>query len=170
MTLINELRTAHISGDGKYRYELKRVWNKKLKRVVFIGLNPSTADGEQDDATIRRLRNFAKAWGYGGFVIINLFAYRSTNPRILVEEGYKHGREHIIGPRNKEYIFKYLHKTKYPIAMLMWGNNVPMRFIKYARQIADFWIPKAHYFKKTKEDNPAHPVRLSASLKPIKWV
>lgn len=75
---------AIISGCGKYRYSLWRTWDKKLPKVMFIMLNPSTADAYEDDPTIRRCINFAKSWGYGGIVVGNLFAYRATNPKKLI--------------------------------------------------------------------------------------
>lgn len=102
---------AEISPCGTYRYRLWREWRlhpapaqwdmwvdhagkpiidgagKQLgepKSCVFIMLNPSTADGEQDDPTIRRCVGFAKAWGYDRLEVLNLFAYRATKPKELL--------------------------------------------------------------------------------------
>lgn len=72
-------KTANVNGD--YRYRLGRYWDNKKRNVLFIGLNPSTADAYEDDATIRRLIGFSKDWGFGGLTIVNLFAYRSTDPK-----------------------------------------------------------------------------------------
>ena len=69
-------RNAELSACGKYRYRLSRIWDDKKPLVLFIMLNPSTADAEQDDPTIRRCIAFAKNWGYGGFMAGNLFAFR----------------------------------------------------------------------------------------------
>jgi hypothetical protein len=74
---------AHISPCGRYRYWLSRVWNDKIQPVCWIMLNPSTADHTQDDPTIRRCMAFARAWGAGGIYVVNLFAYRATNPAEL---------------------------------------------------------------------------------------
>ena len=63
-----------------YRYLLS--WEKK-HQIIFIGLNPSTADERIDDPTIRRCRGFAESWGYGKMYMLNLFAYRSTDPNPL---------------------------------------------------------------------------------------
>ena len=71
---------AMLSVDRKYRYVLTRTWDETLSNIMFVGLNPSTADETTDDPTIRRCINFAKSWGYGGLYMVNLFAYRSTNP------------------------------------------------------------------------------------------
>ncbi|WP_417651456.1 DUF1643 domain-containing protein, partial [Acinetobacter baumannii] len=59
---------AIISDCNKYRYSLWRIWDKEKPIFTFVGLNPSTADREQDDRTIRRCINFAKSWG-GGLLI-----------------------------------------------------------------------------------------------------
>ena len=66
-------KNATFSSCRTYRYSLSRIWDKKKKYVLFVGLNPSTADEEVDDPTIRRCINYAKNWGYGGFLMVNLF-------------------------------------------------------------------------------------------------
>lgn len=71
---------AEISACGKYRFTLTREWDPDAGKVVFIGLNPSTADASNDDPTIRRCIGFARAWGMGGLVMVNLFPFRATDP------------------------------------------------------------------------------------------
>jgi hypothetical protein len=73
------LREAEISEDGKYRYALMRMWDDK-PLMMFCMLNPSTADATKDDPTIRRCIGFAKDRGYGGIYVVNLMAYRATDP------------------------------------------------------------------------------------------
>jgi len=75
---------ARFSPCSTWRYSLTRKWNA-LPLLGFIGLNPSTADETEDDPTIRRCIGFARDWGFGGIVMLNLFAYRSTDPRQLRE-------------------------------------------------------------------------------------
>jgi hypothetical protein len=77
------LRDAELSACGRYRYGLWRTWDQALPQVAFVMLNPSTADAEQDDPTIRRCIGFARLWGYGSLAVGNLFAYRATDPREL---------------------------------------------------------------------------------------
>lgn len=77
------IRSAVISKDGLYRYTLRRVWDESKPLLNFVLLNPSKADAETDDATVRRCIGFAKLWGFGGIVITNLYAYRSTDPKKL---------------------------------------------------------------------------------------
>lgn len=71
-----------ISDCGTYRYTLTRRWGDGFTQV-FCMLNPSTADAEKDDPTIRRCISFAKREGAGGLLVVNLFAYRATNPKSL---------------------------------------------------------------------------------------
>ncbi len=79
---------AFFSELRTHRYTLWRNWETVFidhprQLVAFIGLNPSTADENLDDPTIRRCIGFAKQWGYSGFVMLNLFAYRATDPRVM---------------------------------------------------------------------------------------
>ncbi|MGW4623472.1 DUF1643 domain-containing protein [Streptomyces sp. NPDC004592] len=85
---------AVLSPCGTYRYRLDRIWDEDLAPMVWVMLNPSTADHAEDDATIRRCTSFARAAGHGGFTVVNLFALRSKDPKQL--------REHAdpIGPIN----------------------------------------------------------------------
>lgn len=74
---------AEFSPCGRYRYTLTRIWDETKPVINWIALNPSTADANRDDPTIRRETAFSKAWGFGGLVKTNLFAWRSTDPHIL---------------------------------------------------------------------------------------
>ena len=74
---------AGFSRCGRYRYWLRRHWDNELPQCAFIGLNPSTADAQVDDPTLRRCIGFARQWGYGSLLLVNLFSLRATNPREL---------------------------------------------------------------------------------------
>lgn len=78
-------RTATISPCGRYRYRLGRRWaqHRLSLPLLFVMLNPSTADAEQDDATIRRCTTFAVAHGFDALEVVNLFAFRATDPTDL---------------------------------------------------------------------------------------
>ena len=78
-----DTRGAELSGCGRYRYKLWRIWDPDLPPILFVMLNPSTADANSDDRTIRRCVAFAKRDGFGGLLVGNLFAYRTPYPRVL---------------------------------------------------------------------------------------
>ena len=61
---------ATISDCQKYRYALSRTWDDKNNTILFIALNPSTADEKNDDPTIRKCINYAKKWGYGSLLVL----------------------------------------------------------------------------------------------------
>ena len=83
---------AVFSASRAYRYRLSRTWGDPASRLVWIMLNPSTADALADDPTIRRCTGFSKAWGFGGLVVVNLFALRATDPRELAAHARPAGR------------------------------------------------------------------------------
>lgn len=74
---------ADFSDCGRYRYRLWRWW-REGPALVWVGLNPSTADGDTDDPTIRRVADFSERAGFGGLMMVNLFALRATDPKVLL--------------------------------------------------------------------------------------
>jgi hypothetical protein len=80
---------AVLSANGRYRYQLWRDWRGQptagALTVCWVMLNPSTADAQEDDATIRRCLGFTRRWGFGRLDVINLFAYRATDPKALTQ-------------------------------------------------------------------------------------
>jgi hypothetical protein len=90
-------RSAIVSACGTYRYRLGRRWANEAP-LCFVMLNPSTADGANDDATIRKCIGFAVRYGFGSIDVVNLFAYRATDPRQLKAAGY------LVGPHNDGWI------------------------------------------------------------------
>lgn len=93
------IKSAKLSPDKKYRYSLSRIWDDTLPAVVFIGLNPSTADAEKDDPTIRKCIGFAKRWGFGAIHMVNLMAYRSTDKNGLLEVRDPVGKDNSLNVR-----------------------------------------------------------------------
>ena len=91
-------KNAILSPDRLYRYTLERTWDCQKARVLFIMLNPSDADENDDDPTILRCRQFADRWGYGGIVVGNLFAYRSPSPGVVLQQ------RDPVGPDNDYYL------------------------------------------------------------------
>lgn len=106
-------RGAQFSVGRDYRYVLWRTWEGVRGHVMFVGINPSTADEFDDDPTIRRCCGFARRWGYGGFFMLNLFAWRATDPRRLRRNPLP------IGPENDDYLRMYAESAGLVVAA--WG-------------------------------------------------
>lgn len=106
---------AVIDGSGCYRYSLWREWDVNAPRVVFVLLNPSTADGTHDDPTIRRCIHFARSWRYGSLEVVNLFAYRATDPTVLRSVADP------VGPENDRFVVAAHHRARTTVAA--WGNH-----------------------------------------------
>ena len=153
-------RSAWIEGD--YRYMLVRAWDFGRGICVFIMLNPSTADGKVDDATIRRCIRFAQDWGYRRLVVVNLFAYRATHPKDLREA------MRPTGSMNKQVLLDQARRAD--LVVCAWGANGD--FLDRGRKVARWLRRKGitlHHLGLTKDGHPKHPVRLPADLTPIEW-
>lgn len=151
---------AIISPCGKYRYSLHRRWNFK-PTICFIGLNPSTANATKDDPTIRRCVRFADSWGYGGIIMVNLFAYRSTNPDVLTNV------DNPIGIDNEFHIDRAINYSLISIAA--WGAG-PKGILSYhVAEIGIKYKNKLHVLSLTKDGSPSHPLYLPKNLKPVLW-
>lgn len=125
-------------------------------------LNPSTADSNIDDPTIRRCMNFAKNWGYGAIAVYNLYSYRSTDPRQLIN-AHKNNIE-ISDWKNSAYIQQLRDSGK--DVVFAWGNFKPLNKNMY--EIIEMF-PNAFCISKTKNGSPAHPLYLKKDLPLIKF-
>jgi len=149
--------------DGPYRYRLSRIWNETKPRLGWVMLNPSTADENTDDPTIRKCCGFATRNGYGGIEVFNLFALRSTYPAALI------GAPNPVGPRTDEYIASGLTDT--PDVVLAWGGW-PIWKIQSGRdsQIVDL-LKRCRLFclGTTKSGAPLHPLYVPYSRPLLLW-
>ncbi len=158
-------KAATLSDDGVYRYTLGRSWGDG-PFVLFLMLNPSTADALQDDPTIRRCIGFARSWGYGGLVVWNLYAYRATDPTALDDEADPIGRE------NEDHLWAILQGGNLGLIVAAWGAN-PNRGTYVNREKAMFWGPlrdrDVYVLGLTKDGHPRHPLYIRASTQPRLW-
>lgn len=155
-----DLRTAVLDPTREYRYRLDRTWSKGGARVMFLMLNPSTADHVVDDPTIRRCLQYAKDWGFGGLVVCNLFALRSTNPDALKPHADP------IGFENDAYILRAACEVS--LILCAWGKRGSLR--NRARIVAEslrIQGHRLHCLKTNGDGSPVHPLYQPASLKPI---
>ncbi|WP_028003193.1 DUF1643 domain-containing protein [Sinorhizobium meliloti] len=149
--------TASLSACRTYRYRLDRVWSEAEPKVAFIMLNPSTADEQKDDPTIRRCIGFAKSWGYGGIVVGNLFALRSTDPKAL----YTHADP--IGPDNDKYLWDIANDCHQVIAA--WGTHGALN--NRGHEVAHMLNgTNLSALKVTAGGFPGHPLYIAASTQP----
>lgn len=167
-------KSAVISDCGRYRYELRRVWDPTGPLLEFIMLNPSTADASVDDPTIRRCIAFAMAWGYGGIVVRNLFAFRATNPGALLaiwegslSGGDYHGGADDLGPAIGPENFDYLARMDADCTIAAWGAHAAT---------LEWWaaghrIERRNLFCLGTNANgsPKHPLYVRADCTPIRW-
>ena len=142
-------RSAVLSRDGRYRYALRRTWDADKPCVLFVGLNPSTADHRVDDPTIRRCIQFALDWGFGRLAVANLFALRSTSPRAL-----RHASD-PIGPRNDAWVRRLVCESQVVVAA--WGNYGAFR--GRDREVAAM-LPAPKCLATTMRGYPRHPLYL----------
>lgn len=159
------IKSAVISEDGKYRYRLYRQWHDttlshtRPRLIMWMMLNPSSANSEIDDPTIRRCIQFSKDWGYDGMWVGNLFAIRSSDPRIL----YKLSAEEACGPDNNVHCWKMSLESERLV--MAWGSHggphVPLTLYV---PMEGFWC-----LGKTLAGAPRHPLYLkkTTQLLPI---
>ena len=153
------MKDAILSEDRKYRYILSRTWDETKPTVLFIGLNPSTADENENDPTIRRCIKFAKSWGYGGLLMANLFAFRSTNPQEL------YSAQDPIGSENNYFIKEYADKSELIIAC--WGNHG--RFNNRSQKVFEL-LGGLNCLDINKSGEPKHPLYIRSDTKPKPYV
>lgn len=153
-------RTAWISNCGRYRHALGRHWDRGAGYVLFIGLNPSTADALQDDQTIRRCVGFARAWGYGGMEMCNLFDWRCRDPKLLPRQSF------AVSELNDPAL--RVHCTQSRLVVACWGA-VPWaqrRIEEVHRTIFD-GEKRWHCLRLTKHGFPEHPCYLPKDVSPV---
>lgn len=148
---------AVISECGQYRYMLTRHWGEGPE-VLFVMLNPSTADALQDDRTIGRCISFAKAWGFGRLAVANLFAFRTPSPAELMQAAEP------IGPENDHWLEQLSARAALTVAA--WGNDGAFR--GRASEVAPR-LRNPHYLKLTKRGQPWHPLYIAGDSKPVAW-
>ena len=132
---------------NRYRYLLTRGPADAREHVVFVLLNPSTADQEHDDPTIRRATGFAHRLGFERLSIVNLFALRATDPRRLYRA------RDPVGPLNDDAIRAAVAGATMVIAA--WGNHGALR--GRAEQVLAM-LPRIHHFGLTALGQPRHPL------------
>lgn len=157
MRTTSEYSGATFSDCRKWRYVLWRRWDKNNpKMIAFIGLNPSTADETENDPTVRRRIGYAKRWDYGGMYMLNLFAFRATDPKKMKKV------QDPVGKDNDRMIAVCAFKADKVV--FCWGNHGAHR--GRSQEIRKK-IGPAECFGFTKAGEPKHPLYLRAGLETI---
>lgn len=150
---------AAISECGQYRYGLWRIWDASRPYCLFVMLNPSTADETDNDPTVERCLRRARDMGYGGLHIVNLFAWRSTDPSILA------GLDDPVGPDNDKEIVALAQDAG--IVICAWGTdgailgraNVVLAMLRQAGI-------QPHGLKFNLDGSPKHPLYVAYAEQP----
>ena len=160
-------RSAIVSPDGRYRYRLDRRWAlSQGVRMAFVMLNPSTADGMVDDPTIRRCIGFAQREGAASLQVVNLFAYRATDPKFLANA--KRKGVDIAGEFNDDYLADVLHTAA--IVVAAWGAHKEAS--SRAGHLADMAAASGARLMclgTTKNGSPRHPLYVRANTPLMEW-
>lgn len=152
---------ARFSECGNYRYTLTRRWQDGRGTCVFIMLNPSTATATENDPSVRRCMGYARRWGHNRLVVLNLFAFRSTNPKHLYRA------VDPIGPKNTDYIQRFCGYADRIVCA--WGTHgAHMGRGPSVLSLLRSWGMLPSVLARTKDGTPMHPLYLKGSLEPVR--
>lgn len=158
--------SAVFSPCGKYRYRLTRERQPGFipdsPPALFIMLNPSTADAERDDPTVRRCKAFAESWGCAGIIVVNLYAYRATKPSELWLA------DDPVGPQNDFWLAREAEEAGRVVCA--WGANArPERVKQFRRMITDTYGIELYCLGTTKSGAPRHPLYVKNDQPLVPW-
>jgi hypothetical protein len=165
--------SAVLSPCDKYRYQLIRRWQPAhqagaqiSREVLFVMLNPSYADAEHDDRTVGRCIGFSRRWGFGGLRVVNLYAFRSTDPDRL------HEVVDPVGPENDAYLrenFAAASRLGLPVIAAWGGGHASPQRVDQVAHLADDAGVVLWALGTTKEGAPRHPSRLRKDPELVRW-
>lgn len=160
--MTSDAANATFSPCTRYRYTLTRTWDPTRPRLVFLMLNPSTADALANDPTVERCHRRALRMGFGGVGVVNLFAFRSTDPDALYSE------PDPVGPDNDAAILAMCLDAGQVI--VAWGThgNYQGRAASVLRALADAGI-RLHALAINADGTPKHPLYVSNDTAPVPY-
>lgn len=157
---VNETQSTAVYSDcERYRYALTRSWDETGRKLVFIMLNPSTADETRNDPTLERCERRARAMGYGAFRVVNLFAWRATDPKDLKASDAPEG------PDNMSVLQDACDWADSVIA----GWGVHGAHLGQGPRIAGLLNTPLTHLGLTKDGHPRHPLYVSYAVLPSPW-
>lgn len=162
----------HLKGDvaseavysdcGRYRYALTRIWEEAGKRLLFIMLNPSKATELKNDPTVERCERRARVLGYGGFRVVNIFAWRETDPTKLRRAAEP------VGPENDAQI----------LAGCAWADDILCGWGAHGAHLdrgaavaalLNGEARKLSCLGETRQGHPRHPLYIAYASQPVRW-
>ena len=159
-------KTAVISKCEKYRYKLTRTWDEDKGKVLFIMLNPSTANHIENDLTTIRCINFAEKWGYGGIMIGNIYPFRAKRPKDLRKwlNDFIYSDGHGATKTNEVHVKEMAEQAD--IIVCAWGCNYKGGTPDWVEELGDL-----HYLELCDDGiTPKHPLgNLSKDLVPKQY-
>lgn len=154
---------AEFSECGTYRYDLWRLWDESKPILTFVMLNPSTADDVENDPTVERCQRRALKLGFGMVRVVNLMAYRSTDPEALVPLE----RNVSFGPDNRKHLQTALQTSGQMICGWgKYGHLGPVAW--FTTQARRAGVP-LYALKVNKDGSPQHPLYIPYSKQPVWW-
>ena len=157
-------RAAEIDPSETYRYALRRTWNDSRPIVLFVMLNPSTADANKDDQTIKKCMGLASRWGFGSLWVGNLFAYRSTDPRALTT-ARKEGKD-VVGPENDWWLARMGAHVDSVVAA--WGADKAVTQERVT-VIHEIFAGRLSALRLTKHGHPMHPLFIAYDTRLVEF-
>lgn len=156
-------RSAQFDSTGQYRYRLDRQWDHTRPRITLVMLNPSRADHQQDDPTVRRCTRLAQQWQYGSLVVVNLFAYCTASPKVLKTV------DHPVGVDNDDAILQACGSAEN--ILLAWGNWGHLH--NRDRQVLALLTPyrdRLYCLGLNQTGQPRHPLYIPRDTQPYLWI
>jgi hypothetical protein len=151
---------AIFSEDGRYRYALWRVWSQIKPLLLFVGLNPSTANGLINDPTVARLMARARKEGFGGLLAGNLYGLVSEDPKILLKD------IEVIGTENDAYLKLLIELASKGRVLCGWGSFPAAR--KRAKAVLKL-IPLPYCLGVNDDGQPTHPLYIAYDVPMVKY-
>ena len=157
-----ESRAVFGGPRDEYRYLLHRTWMRSSQAVMFLMMNPSTADIAIDDPTVAKCQRYARRWGFGSLFIANTFAYRATDQKRLLEVADP------VGPENNRHILDMANSSQ--LIVLAYGKPHP-RLLHRGLDVQALLRHSNHHLhalKLCQDGTPGHPLYLKDDLLPVR--
>jgi len=162
---LGEINLAEFSPCGRYRYNLTRIWDVKLSVIpnlaCWLMLNPSTADAMRNDPTVEGVERRSREWGFDGFIVVNLFALRATDPAEML------AHHEPVGPKNDTAIAEAVSKSA--VTICAWGTKG--KHLGRSEHVLSLLAGRELYcLRRNADGSPEHPLYIPRAIHPVRWL